>query len=206
MLNNVKKKYLFISLIITILSLFVYFVSLIIYYQKNIEPIKSEYKIKTINKKELNKNSEQSSEKSKEFSSINISSEPKIEKNQDLKIELKEFLKNNTPIYFIEDTVILKENEINKLRNLSQNFKNTAKIELEVKGYADSVGKPDDEFVLSLHRAEFVKEYFSKECPNVSFEFKVGSYGSSSMVYTGDDIEKRYLNRRVELELINAIK
>ena len=183
---------------ISILSLIIFLISLKIYFQNNGKIVKIETKKNKIIKSEINKNPKEKEidkAKNNEKSQTIINNDP-----------LKNLIISNSPIYFIEDTVILKENEINKLVNISKGFNGYNKIELEINGHADSVGKPEEEFTLSLHRAEFVKDYILKENSNVLFVFKIGSFGSSCMVYTGDDLEKRYLNRRVEIELLYAIK
>jgi len=98
------------------------------------------------------------------------------------------------------------ENENKKLVNICNGFKGLKKVELFIKGHADSVGKSEEEFSLSLHRAEFIRDFFIKENPDIRFIFKIASYGSTNMVYIGNEIEKRYLNRRVEIELLNFEK
>jgi len=195
--NEIDKKriisILFSLITISAVSFIIYFIVLGLLYKTG--RLKENVIVKQEN---IEKPLEQKAEQSSESSSIENHSLNLKKAKEQLLITIKE----NSPIYFIEDTVLLRGEEDKKLDKISSAFLNITEIKLLITGHTDRVGNNEEEFDLSQKRALFVKEYFIGKNNKITFNILIEFYGSTKMVYNGIDINQRYLNRRAEIELV----
>jgi outer membrane protein OmpA-like peptidoglycan-associated protein len=70
-------------------------------------------------------------------------------------------------------------------------------------GYSDGLGKASQNFILSVGRADSVKEYLAGKGCNADHILVIG-HGATKFLGRNDIEEDRRLNRRVEIEIHNA--
>ena len=77
------------------------------------------------------------------------------------------------------------------------------RLQIEVAGHTDNIGKYNDNMRLSQSRAEAVKKYLIQVAPELSGQLSSRGYGSTQPQATNNTAEGRKMNRRVELQVLN---
>ena len=186
--------------IVGIFLLMLLFIFLITSFIKNYDKIVNFVKIEKKEKPEKTK-------KDVEDKKI-IQEQKEVKKEEPVSIytldSLKNIINENQPIYFIpnEDNMVSGEN--NKLNNIIEYMKNYKEIELKLNGHTESIDLPDNEYALSVKRSQKIKEYFNSELNNINLTINTEGFGATQKVLENAPVEKQYLNRRVEIILINA--
>jgi outer membrane protein OmpA-like peptidoglycan-associated protein len=178
--------------------------------------------IKSVNKKQINNktsitktnlnNPTKKIDKNKMVdSSINAENKtkvtvtPQITKNPYTFSSLKETILNNNPIYFIKDKSELKDDEKLKINSINDYLSHFSHIKLKLIGHAQDTGKPENELWLSKKRAEKIKKLIQNESmQNQTIFIEIAGRGSTQPAVSNPSYDNRYLNRRVEIELISA--
>lgn len=117
---------------------------------------------------------------------------------------LKNVISENQPVYFMPNEDNLLDGEENKLNNIIDYMKNYKEIELELNGHTESIDLPDNEYALSVNRAKKISEYFNDRLKDISLTINTKGFGATKKAVENAPVEKQYLNRRVEIILINA--
>jgi|GEM_PF-3667669 len=141
------------------------------------------------NKKDVDKNNNDNKDQKKEENLYTITT-------------LKDVINKNTPIYFIKDKAVLLDNEIDKINNITDYLKNYEKIEIIIHGHTADIGLPQNELALSKQRANYIKNIFNKNLNEKKFVYKTIGHGANNLA--NKSLDKQYLNRRVELELVKT--
>ena len=117
---------------------------------------------------------------------------------------LEAFVLENTPVYFVENKSVLLKNEINKINNIIEYFKNYSTIELLIDGHTNSIGKPKNELELSIKRAEFIKKSIESKLKEIDLRISINGNGATKPAAPSISKKDGYLNRRVEINIISA--
>ena len=83
-------------------------------------------------------------------------------------------------------------------------MKNYKEIKLKLNGHTESIDLPDNEYTLSVKRAQKIKEYLNTELNEVNLIIDTEGFGATQKAIEDAPVEEQYLNRRVEIILINA--
>jgi outer membrane protein OmpA-like peptidoglycan-associated protein len=126
-----------------------------------------------------------------------------IEQNTDKISKFNELIKNNSLIYFQKNTSILNDGEINKVDAIIIALKMCDVANIEISGYTANIEKPENEIFLSQKRADYIKSLIEQKIINDKIKMSAKGYGSSNEVTK--DPSKFYLNRRVEIKIIDVI-
>jgi OOP family OmpA-OmpF porin len=79
-----------------------------------------------------------------------------------------------------------------------------ADLRVEVDGHTDSIGTEEYNMLLSLRRAEAVRDYLVENYPELTESmFVVRDFGKSQPIADNSTAEGRSQNRRVELKIMN---
>jgi outer membrane protein OmpA-like peptidoglycan-associated protein len=105
-------------------------------------------------------------------------------------------------IFFEQNSNKLSDTAIEKLNRISEILINTPAAELELNGYSDSIGAPSYNLMISDVRANAVKSYLVGKGIEPSRIMTLG-HGAQKFIASNKSAERRRLNRRVEIELIN---
>ncbi|MBX7221439.1 MAG: substrate-binding domain-containing protein [Blastocatellia bacterium] len=107
--------------------------------------------------------------------------------------------KFNTDLRFNSGSFDLDNLAVADLEVISTTLCNSAQMNtlVELVGFADSMGKPEQNKALSLQRAEAVKILLQKKCPRLTV--KTSGLGDSSPIGDNQTEDGRQLNRRVEI-------
>jgi outer membrane protein OmpA-like peptidoglycan-associated protein len=124
--------------------------------------------------------------------------------NIQVKESLETVIKENTPLYFVQDSTELLDNDKMKLEKIINALINYSEVELVINGYTDSVNKPDNEKYLSELRAKYIKEKINNRCQGKQVILTVKGWGAANRIFEGNDIGKKYLNRRADIEVLKA--
>lgn len=111
----------------------------------------------------------------------------------------KVILKN---VFFDTKKTELKPESISELDNVVTLMKENPNLKIQISGYTDNVGKPEDNLRLSTGRAVAVVNYLlSKGINNNRLSFK--GYGEADPIASNSTEEGKALNRRTELRVIS---
>lgn len=135
------------------------------------------------------------------FSDIEIPSEDGlIEFDYTIKYELpKTYVLEN--VYFDTGKSSLKSNSFPSLNNLVKVLKSRKKLQIEIGGHTDNVGKPEANLLLSLNRAKAVKKYLLSKGVSEG-QVKTKGYGDRQPVEYNDSPEGRKKNRRTQITIL----
>lgn len=100
-------------------------------------------------------------------------------------------------LFNFDSSALQDENELEEVLTQLHKY---PKATILIKGYTDSVGENDYNQKLSMSRALSISDYLIEKGVQ-PHRIKLIAFGESSPVATNDDPLKRYLNRRVELEI-----
>ncbi len=119
------------------------------------------------------------------------------------KVDVGESLTLNNVIFEVSSVDLMKSSfaELDRLANI---LKKNSTLKIEISGHTDYTrGRNVDGLVeLSLLRAKSVKNYLVKQGIEAERMIEKG-YGPSKPVVSNDDNELKYLNRRVEFEILS---
>jgi outer membrane protein OmpA-like peptidoglycan-associated protein len=130
-------------------------------------------------------------------SSIRHDEDSVLAVKKDIKIGEKVALKN---IVFDEGKYYLLSESYVELNKLAQYLLRNPKMEIQINGHSDNIGKKNKNQRLSEQRAREVFEYLIKKGVQNKMYFK--GYGSMQPIASNDTEEGRIKNRRVEFEII----
>ena len=77
------------------------------------------------------------------------------------------------------------------------------KLQIEVSGHTDNIGKYDRNIVLSQARGEAVRRYLIQVAPDLLTRISARGYGPTQPKAPNSTAEGRKMNRRVELQVLN---
>jgi outer membrane protein OmpA-like peptidoglycan-associated protein len=194
-MKNLIKTIVPIAGIILLILLFIFLItSFIKNYDKIVNAIKIEKKEKPkkIKKEKIVKEEEKTEVKEVEKASIyTIDS-------------LKNIISENQPIYFIPNEDNLLGGEETKLHNIAEYMKNYSEIKLKLNGHTESIDLPDNEYALSVKRTQRISELINAELTDINLDIETQGFGATQKVLENAPVEKQYLNRRVEIIVIDA--
>ena len=104
-------------------------------------------------------------------------------------------------VFFERASSNLKKVSHQELDNLASLLKKYPNIKIEVQGYTDGNGNPDDLLLLSQERAWVVKNYLVLQGIDEQ-RIKSKGYGSKRPISKDDSESERMKNRRVEVKII----
>lgn len=135
------------------------------------------------------------------FSDIEIPSEEGlIEFEYTIKYELpKTYILEN--VYFDTGKSSLKSNSFPSLNNLVKVLKSKKRLQIEVGGHTDNVGKPENNLLLSLNRAKAVKKFLLSKGVSEG-QVKTKGYGDTQPIEYNDSPEGRKKNRRTQITIL----
>ena len=106
-------------------------------------------------------------------------------------------------VFFDSKKTELKPGSITELDNIVRFLNENPTIKIQISGYTDNVGKPEDNLKLSTGRAVAVVNYLlAKNVKNERLSFK--GYGEANPVTDNKTEEGRALNRRTELKILST--
>jgi len=191
-MKNLIKTIIPIAAIFLILLLFIFLITAFI---KNYDKIKKyvtiEKKVKPIKEKAEEKTIVPETKKEEPKTIYTIDS-------------LKSFISENQPIYFFPNEDNLLNGEDTKLDNIVDYLKNYKEVELVLNGHTESINLPDNEYALSVKRAKKISEYLSSKLNEINLNTETKGFGATDKAINNAPEEKQYLNRRVEITVINA--
>jgi outer membrane protein OmpA-like peptidoglycan-associated protein len=113
----------------------------------------------------------------------------------------KVVLKN---IFFDTGKSEIKSESLNELEKLRELLITNANLKMQINGHTDNTGNPASNMVLSLHRAEAVVQYLVEKGINPD-RLSAKGFGAERPIVSNDDEQGgREINRRTELEIIEA--
>ena len=118
---------------------------------------------------------------------------------------LKNFLKENTPIYFVKDSTDFVDGQKSKTKKIVSYLNNYSDIELLIEGHTANVGLPKNELALSKKRAKEIQNIIYSGVKTENKIFKVKGYGGTKEAVKNAKGSEQKLNRRVEIKIIKAI-
>jgi outer membrane protein OmpA-like peptidoglycan-associated protein/tetratricopeptide (TPR) repeat protein len=122
---------------------------------------------------------------------------------QKAEVGSKAVLKN---VFFDSGKADLKTQSLSELENIRELLLINPDLKVQINGHTDNVGKPAYNKTLSLKRAQSVVNYLIQHGIVTSRLSAVG-YGSERPIVSNDDeTQGREINRRTEIEIIEALK
>ncbi len=110
----------------------------------------------------------------------------------------------NTPIMFIADEETFLPGERRKLDNILAAAKGLRSADLSITGHTADNNLPHAQFVLSLERAQAVRDYLLKNPAGSVFTIQVRGRGALEPVVTGVPLSEQAANRRAEITVRDA--
>ncbi|OGX86894.1 OmpA family protein [Hymenobacter glacialis] len=104
-------------------------------------------------------------------------------------------------LFFDTNKYELKPRSRTELNRLIEFLRQYRDVQIEVSGYTDNVGTPEDNLQLSQRRAQSVVEYLSAHGISVN-RLRSKGYGAKSPLAANDTEAHRQLNRRIELHIL----
>jgi OOP family OmpA-OmpF porin len=92
---------------------------------------------------------------------------------------------------------------LEKLNRIADILRRNPNAVASLHGYSDSLGKSSQNFILSVARADAIKEYLTGKGCDADRILVIG-HGATKFLGRNDIEEGRRLNRRVEIEIHNA--
>ncbi len=106
-------------------------------------------------------------------------------------------------VFFDSKKIELKPESVAELDNVVRFLNENPNVKIQISGYTDNVGKPEDNLKLSTGRAIAVVNYLlNKSVKNERLNFK--GYGETNPVSNNNTEEGRALNRRTELKILST--
>ncbi len=106
-------------------------------------------------------------------------------------------------VFFDSKKTELKPESITELDNVVRLLNENPKVKIQISGYTDNVGKPEDNLKLSTGRAIAVVNYLlNKSVKNERLTFK--GYGEKNPVADNKTEEGKAINRRTELKVLSV--
>jgi len=105
-------------------------------------------------------------------------------------------------IFFTSGSWELDEKSTTELEATAQFLKENPKLQVEISGHTDNVGKPADNLTLSTKRAEAVVRYLTKQGEISPERLKAKGYGETKPKTRNDTEEGRAQNRRIEFKVL----
>lgn len=106
----------------------------------------------------------------------------------------------HAPIYFDRSTSKFIPSAMPELRRLAQTLIRNPKLQVEIQGHTDNIGKKEELVMLSLERANAVREFLISQ--GVSIErLSIKGLGAKYPIVSNMDEQSRRKNRRVEFKI-----
>ncbi len=122
---------------------------------------------------------------------------------QKVAVGSKAVLKN---IFFDTGKSDLKTQSLSELENIRELLLNHPELKVQINGHTDNVGKVAYNKILSLKRAQSVVDYLIQH-GITAYRVSAVGYGSERPLVSNDDESQgREINRRTEIEIIEAVK
>jgi outer membrane protein OmpA-like peptidoglycan-associated protein len=106
-------------------------------------------------------------------------------------------------VYFTSGKAQISINSFPYLNIIGKMLTKYPKLQIEVSGHTDNVGKYEKNLALSQARAEAVRTYLIKAAPELAPRISAQGYGSSQPKAANNTAEGRKMNRRTELQVLN---
>ena len=106
-------------------------------------------------------------------------------------------------VYFETGKAQISINSFPYLNIIGKMLTKYPKLQIEVAGHTDNVGKYDNNITLSQSRSEEVRRYLIQVAPDLLTRISARGYGSTQPKAPNNTAEGRKLNRRVELQVLN---
>ncbi len=81
-------------------------------------------------------------------------------------------------VYFQEDDHVLEPDQRGGVESFASRFSSSAQIDITLVGYADGCGSPQDNHILSAHRARTVTQALRRVLPNANVSFRAAGEAS----------------------------
>lgn len=117
---------------------------------------------------------------------------------------LQEQVAGHTPLYFVKDTARLLPGEEEKLQILTNYLANYEGVVLRFRGHTADVWIKRAQRILSLQRARTVEGLLKGSLGSVLLRTEAVGLGSEELVRRGNDEASRRVNRRVEIQVLDA--
>lgn len=144
-------------------------------------------------------------ENNKDIQKIQIEKKDEIINEKNFTFDsLNKVINNQTPLYFIKDKAYLLKNEDKKLNIIIDYLKNYNKVEILIKGYTNSINKPENELRLSKKRANHIKKTIETSINIEKIKLSSKGYGAKIQIIKNPSKKNEYMNRRVEIVIISA--
>lgn len=118
---------------------------------------------------------------------------------------LEEVVKDNSPVYFVKDSVRYLPGELDKIVRMTEAMSHFGDLHLRFRGHTAAFSRDEFRFALSRARAEVVRWAFEYRVGYDLTSVTVQGAGSTELVSTGDSEAARAPNRRVEVVLQHAV-
>lgn len=125
--------------------------------------------------------------------------EPEEKPIQDLE-KNGEVIMNN--IQFASNSANVKHSSISSLEQLFNFLKSNPTISLEVSGHTDNIGTTEENYSLSIERANSIKAFLTNK-GILSKRIKIKGYGESKPIASNETKDGKKKNRRVQIKVIN---
>lgn len=106
-------------------------------------------------------------------------------------------------VYFETGKAQISINSFPYLNIIGKMLAKYPKLQIEVSGHTDNVGKYDNNMTLSQARAETVRRYLIQVAPDLLTRISARGYGSTQPKAPNTTADGRKMNRRVELQVLN---
>ena len=106
-------------------------------------------------------------------------------------------------VYFETGKAQISINSFPYLNIIGKMLTKYPKLQIEVSGHTDNIGKYDKNMTLSQARAEAVRRYLIQVAPELLTRISARGYGSSQPKAPNTSADGRKMNRRTELQVLN---
>jgi outer membrane protein OmpA-like peptidoglycan-associated protein len=106
-------------------------------------------------------------------------------------------------VYFETGKAQISINSFPYLNIIGKMLTKYPKLQIEVAGHTDNVGKYDNNITLSQSRSEEVRRYLIQVAPDLLTRISARGYGSTQPKAPNNTADGRKMNRRVELQVLN---
>jgi outer membrane protein OmpA-like peptidoglycan-associated protein len=106
-------------------------------------------------------------------------------------------------VYFESNKTQISINSFPYLNIIGKMLTKYPKLQIEVSGHTDNIGKYDKNIALSQARAEAVRRYLIQVAPDLLTRISARGYGPTQPKAPNTSAEGRKMNRRTELQVLN---
>jgi outer membrane protein OmpA-like peptidoglycan-associated protein len=106
-------------------------------------------------------------------------------------------------VYFESNKTQISINSFPYLNIIGKMLTKYPKLQIEVSGHTDNIGKYDKNIALSQARAEAVRRYLIQVAPELLTRISARGYGPTQPKAPNTSAEGRKMNRRTELQVLN---